>query len=147
MQIEPMLPKHAEKIAEIEKECFSSPWTAEMIKSELKRPRSLWCIVTENGTVAGYMGMYEACGEGNITNIAVTQKYRRKGFAKALLAYFIKYAEENGYEFLTLEVREDNTPAIKLYESFGFRLVGIRKNYYEGKINAHLMTLFFKQRG
>lgn len=77
-------------------------------------------------------------------NLCVHPDYRKQGIAKTLLETLIKGARDAKLSFITLEVRESNIPAIKLYEGFGFTKVGERKNYYNHPVeNAELMTLKF----
>ena len=76
-------------------------------------------------------------------NIAVNKKFRRNGFGTDILSYLINVAKENNKKILTLEVRADNNPAIKLYEKFDFKKIGIRKRYYNNSIDAIIMTKFF----
>lgn len=144
MLIENMTEKHIEAVAEIDSLSLKSPWSKEMFSEELKSPVAFYCVATEEEKPVAYMGMHCICGEGYITNIAVHPDYRRKKIASALLSHFIEHGKKNNFEFLTLEVRESNLAAISCYKKFGFKEVGIRKNYYEHTENAILMTLFLK---
>ncbi len=131
-------------IAEIEKECFSSPWMREGIAQELSNPSSHFLTAVTDTVIAGYIGVQEICGEAYITNVAVLPFYRRNGVAKALLTAAINGAKERNCEFITLEVRESNAPAISLYEFLGFEAVGKRKNFYSNPTeDAILYSLFF----
>ena len=134
---------HIKDILEVERECFSAPWSEKMFEEEITAKLSRYYVAEEEGCAVGYMGMWCLSGEGHITNIAVGKNYRRKGYAKALLSHFIEIAKKENLEFMTLEVRESNIPAISLYKSFGFTQVGIRKNYYDNSENALLLTKFF----
>lgn len=88
----------------------------------------------------GYVGVQIICGEGYITNVAVLPAFRRQGVAKALL----QRAMQKQMDFITLEVRRGNLPAIRLYESLGFRQVGVRKDFYSApREDALLYTRFF----
>ena len=88
------------------------------------------------------MGLQIFSGEGYVTNIATLPAYRRQGIAKAL----IKTAMQNEMEFITLEVRESNIPAFRLYEKLGFSEVGRRPNYYSNPVeDAILMTRYFQE--
>lgn len=124
-----MQAEHIADIAELEKDCFSSPWSEAALTEELSNPDSHF-LVAECGEVAGYIGVQEICGEAYITNIAVFESHRKKGIGKALLKAAADGAKERNCEFITLEVRVSNTPAISLYEYEGFEKVGIRKNFY-----------------
>ena len=143
MQIVKMEPHHLPDILKVEAECFSSPWTEAMFMSEIAGKFAHYFVAEESGHAVGYMGMWTLSGEGHITNIAVAKDSRRRGFAKALLTHFINIAKEEKLEFMTLEVRASNEPAIALYESFGFVQVGVRKKYYDNRDDALLLTKFF----
>lgn len=129
-------------IAKIERACFSTPWSEKSIEESLNNPSSHFYVAYINDEVAGYMGVQIFSGEGYVTNVATLPEFRRNGIAKALIAR----ALENNMEFLTLEVRESNAPAIKLYEGFGFKVVGKRPRFYrEPTEDAILMTKFLKE--
>lgn len=143
--IKPMTENDIDGITEIEKECFASPWSREGIAEELENPCSFFlCAKTEK--VIGYIGVQEICSEAYITNIAVLNDYRRQGIARVLLQKACAGAEERKCEFITLEVRESNAPAIALYESEGFEKVGMRKNFYSLPTeNGLIYTKYFKR--
>ena len=77
-------------------------------------------------TAVGYMGLQIFCGEGYVTNVAVLPEYRRQGIAQKLILKEL----ENEMNFITLEVRKSNAPAINLYQKMGFENVGIRPRFY-----------------
>lgn len=124
--------EHIAAVAELEKECFSSPWSYEGLAEELSNPLShfLVAVSEEHGELLGYIGVREICGEAYITNVAVTSAARRCGVGRALLRAACGGAELRNCEFITLEVRASNSPARALYESEGFKPVGVRKNFY-----------------
>lgn len=142
-----MEPSHLSEAEELEKLCFSAPWSAGMILGELKNPLSHYiAAVGDDDTLIGYAGMQAVLDEGYIANVAVLPEYRRKGVAVSLISALISFSLENGLAFLTLEVRESNLPAISLYEKFGFEKVGRRKNYYRLPTeDAILMTRVFER--
>ena len=139
--------KHIKALHEIENECFSMPWTMDMLKAQLKDSRHEFIIAEDGeGKVLGYVGMMYVIDEGYISNVAVSAKYRRQGIADALICALYERAFALGLSFMTLEVRKSNLPAISLYEKHGFTVVGKRKNYYElPKEDALLMTCFMKR--
>lgn len=143
MQIVKMEHRHLPDILKVEAECFSSPWTEAMFISEFTGKFAHYFVAEENGHAVGYMGMWALSGEGHITNVAIGKNYRRRGFARALIQHFIDIAKKENLEFMTLEVRASNEPAITLYKSLGFVQVGVRKKYYENKEDALLLTKFF----
>lgn len=134
-------PKHIDAVAELEKECFSAPWSYDGIASELKNPLSVFLVAEIFGEVAGYVSMNAISYEGFINNLAVKEKYRRRGVGSALIQALIQCAQTREMSILTLEVRPSNLSAIALYEKFGFRREGERKNFYTNPTeNGLIMT-------
>ncbi len=129
-------------IAKIELECFSHPWLADDFREVTQNPTSVFFIARDGDISAGFIGAYLLCGEAQILNVAVSEKYRRNGVGRALINHLISYCRENHADCATLEVRISNNAAIALYESFGFERVGVRPRYYDCPVeDAVLMTL------
>jgi len=146
MELLKLTEAHIPQMVELEKICFSMPWTADMIRSELNNPSCLYLAAVDGDTLVGYIGVQTVLDEGYINNVAVRPEYRRRGIAAALISLLAEQAQAIGLAFMTLEVRESNAPAIALYEKLGFTTVGRRKNYYEKpREDAILMTIFFKK--
>ena len=143
----PMDYDNVDQVAEIEKACFSKPWSRQMLLDAMENLSAAVIVAQgENGVILGYAGLTVVLDEGYINNIAVLEEYRKQGVASALLDVFIRFAEANDLAFLTLEVRASNAPAIALYGKHGFEEVGRRKNYYDApKEDALLMTRYFKK--
>ena len=137
--------EHLTQIEELEKLCFSMPWTLEMLRSQLPDERHEFLAAERDGEVLGYVGMMYVLDEGYISNVAVSPEQRRKGIADRLIAELMDAAVRLELSFVTLEVRASNEPAIELYKKHGFVPVGRRKNYYDlPKEDAILMTIFLK---
>lgn len=133
-------------IAEIEKDCFSTPWSENAIRDELTNEGARFCILRKDGEALGYMGMHIVLDECYIANIAVKKTARKQGFGAKLLEHSIKKAQNEGCSFISLEVRVSNLPAISLYKKYGFSCVGERKNFYTDPTeNALIMTKFFSE--
>jgi len=145
VHIVPMNSDHLDEVAELERICFSTPWSRNMLAEELDNLLSAFLVALDDaGRVVGYAGLQVVLDEGYITNIAVRPECRKRGVASQLLQVFMNFAEGNRLAFLTLEVRASNYDAIALYGSRGFRSVGRRKNYYEHpKEDAIIMTKEF----
>lgn len=135
------------KIADIEQQCFSVPWTEKQLVSQLRdNQHEFLAAKTREGELCGYVGMMYVLDEGYISNVAVSPEYRRRGAADALIDELLERAVCLELSFVTLEVRESNNAAIELYSKHGFRPVGLRKNYYEKpRENAIIMTTFLKE--
>ena len=130
MILEKMNPAHVAQIAQLEKICFSDPWSERSIASELDNELAFWLVATEGDTVAGYIGSQTVMDETDMMNVAVHPDFRRRGIAEALVTGLVEELKNNGSHCLTLEVRASNAPAIALYEKLGFSEIGRRKNYY-----------------
>ena len=138
--------RHIPQMEEIEKLCFSMPWTPEQLRAQLHDTQHE-CIVALDldGNVLGYVGMMCVLDEGYISNVAVHPTARRQGLADRLTCELLDRARERSLAFVTLEVRAGNEPAISLYSKHGFLPVGRRKNYYSlPKEDAILMTNILK---
>ena len=130
MIIETMKSSHVAQIAELEKICFSDPWSEKSIASELNNELAFWLTAVEGEQVAGYIGSQTVMDESDMMNVAVHPDFRRKGIAEALVNALVEALKSKGSRCLTLEVRASNVPAITLYEKLGFSEIGRRKNYY-----------------
>lgn len=142
MTLIPMRGEHISEIAQLEKLCFTCPWSRNMLAAELENRCARYTVAEENGRVLGYMGMYVVEDQGFVSNLAVDPGARRRGIASALLSEQIEYAKRNAMTELMLEVRASNADAIRLYERFGFIRSGLRPRYYERPAeDAVLMNL------
>ncbi len=145
LEIKKMTSAHIEEIAELEKECFSSPWSEDGLKSELDNNFARFFVALCDGKIVGYIGSHNVLGEVYITNVAVFPEFRRNGVGSALVEYLLDQMKSENAEFVTLEVRKSNLNAVSLYEKCGFEKVGERKKFY-GKPteDAILMTNYIK---
>lgn len=117
----------------VENECFDIPWTKKAFEDELSKNKlAIYFVAVEGETnkVVGYGGMWHVINEGHITNIAVSKAFRRQGIGTKIIERLVEAANEREMIGLTLEVRKTNIGAIDLYKSMGFKLEGIRKEYY-----------------
>jgi ribosomal-protein-alanine N-acetyltransferase len=130
MRIIEMKAHHVPQVAELEKLCFSAPWSANSIAHELTTDYSFWLVAEDDGAVVGYIGSQIAFPEADVMNVAVRPEYRRRGVGQILVEALSTHLRNIDCESLTLEVRASNAPAIALYEKLGFAQVGRRPNYY-----------------
>ena len=125
-----MKAEHVPQVAQLEKLCFSDPWSEMSIASELRSIWSYWVVALDSEQVVGYVGSQSSVDETDIMNIAVHPDWRRQGIAESLIDNLMKELKNRGSHALLLEVRVSNGPASALYEKLGFQQVGRRKNYY-----------------
>jgi [ribosomal protein S18]-alanine N-acetyltransferase len=130
MTFRPMLEKDLEQVVEIEKVSMPSPWSRELFEEELKRDVARYFVLEGEGRVAGYMGYWVAPQEAHIINLAIAPEFRGRGMGEKMVEYCMEFAAKQGARLATLEVRENNREAQRLYEKCGFRTVAIRKKYY-----------------
>ena len=121
----------AKRIAEIESEDLCAAWSEKSITDALKNENYIYFAAVCGDVITGSAGMMLISPEAEITNIAVTKSFRRRGIAAALLSALLDEAFSHGCESVFLEVAQKNIPALRLYEKFGFKPVNIRKNYYK----------------
>lgn len=131
MLIREMTLQDVPAVAEIEKACFSLPWSEQSLIDSVTREDTMFLVCEEEQNIVGYIGMYLSFDEGDITNVAVAPAYRKRGYGEAIVSKSIELAKEKQLEMILLEVRVSNAPAISLYKKMGFEEIGIRKNFYE----------------
>jgi ribosomal-protein-alanine N-acetyltransferase len=146
LTIVPMEQRHLDALAELERVCFSTPWTREGLAAELKNPGAVFFVAELDGTVVGYAGMNCVLDECYVDNVAVFPQFRRRGVARLLMDRLIAASEQRGASFITLEVRVSNAGAIALYTEAGFREAGRRPGFYSlPKEDALILTKYLKQ--
>lgn len=119
-------------VQEIEKGCFSVPWSSESFVHEITENKCARYIVLEAaGRVVAYAGMWLVIDEAHVTNIAVHPECRGMGYGEAVTRALMQLASDTGMVWMTLEVRRSNLVAQSLYHKVGFIDVGYRKRYYE----------------
>ena len=131
MIIRRMTQEDTEHVAEIEKLCFSLPWTAQGFADGLAYPDNIFLVAEEADTIIGYIGMYVAYEEGEITNVAVEPAFRGSGVAGKLIEALLELAREQLVQRVLLEVRLSNAAAIHVYERSGFTKIGERPGFYD----------------
>ncbi len=135
-----MMPEDVLGVLEIEMQCFSDPWSYEMIKKGLESSLDTWLVLEEEGA-AGYCVYRTIADECELLRIAVRPELRGRGLSKKLMDQMVFYSRQKEVKSIFLEVRESNDRARNLYRSYGFVEEGIRKHYYLNPTeNAVLMV-------
>lgn len=129
-----------EELENLEKICISDGWSAESFRSEALKDNGIVLYIQENDKkISAFITAYTALGEADITNVAVSPEYRRKGYAFYLISELEKIIPEDT-ENIFLEVRESNQNAINLYLKSGFEKISLRKRFYSNPVeNAVIM--------
>lgn len=129
-----------EKIKDNLVEEFDEFWTPNILKSELENELSRYIVAKIDDEIVGFAGVIILTDDSEITNIVTKKTMRKKGIGKNLLEKLIEISKEENKTEISLEVNEINEPAIRLYEKFGFEIVGRRKKYYNRVNDAIIMT-------
>ena len=131
---------HVPQIAEIEKNSIPQPWSEAAFAAALEDEKAVTLAAFCGDVLCGFITGVYLLDTADIYSVAVSADYRKKGVGKRLLEEFFS-ALPDEVQAVNLEVRESNSPAIKLYEKTGFQSVGLRKNFYQDpRENAVLMT-------
>ncbi|SHH36202.1 ribosomal protein S18-alanine N-acetyltransferase [Tepidibacter thalassicus] len=120
-----------DKIVELEKLCFVTPWTKGAFEQELKNKLARYIVIEKDNTIVAYGGIWLIVDEGHITNIAVHPDYRGIGLGNKIVNALIDECIKNDVTSMTLEVRKSNITAQNLYKKHGFEIAGIRPDYYK----------------
>ncbi|MEC5425899.1 ribosomal protein S18-alanine N-acetyltransferase [Virgibacillus sp. C22-A2] len=120
-----------EQVMIVEKASFATPWNAAIFNQEITDNRHAhYFIIEVDKSIVGYAGIWIVMDDAQITNIAVLPSYRGMKLGEKLFQYTLQFAVKMGVTRLSLEVRESNVVAKKMYSKFGLVPGGIRKNYY-----------------
>lgn len=140
IEIDKMTVSDFEKIKENLVQDFDEFWKPSILKSELENELSRYIVAKMDNEIVGFAGIIILPDDAEITNIVTKKSMRKKGIGKLLLAKLIEMTKQENKTEISLEVNEVNEPAIKLYTSFGFEIVGRRKKYYNRENDAIIMT-------
>ncbi|MBQ1793900.1 MAG: ribosomal protein S18-alanine N-acetyltransferase [Peptostreptococcaceae bacterium] len=144
--IRPMTIDDVDGVFEVEKNCFEHYWSKGEFEKEMKNDVARYLVADIDGKIVGYVGIWFVAGEGHITNVAVHSDYRGQKIGDILIKHLVKMCEDNNIFAMTLEVRVSNIVAQNLYKKYGFKLAGIRKEYYsDNKEDAMIMWSQLKE--
>ena len=131
-EIRRMTVQDVDAVTEIEKATFARPWTREDFLREMEVNKvARYLVYVLDGEIVGYAGAWVILDESHITNIAIREDMRGRGYGKVLVKALLQYLSNLGAEYATLEVRVSNAAARHVYESLGFVRMGKRPHYYE----------------
>ena len=138
--------KDLPSVMELDREAFFDPWSRDTWQGELQNKFAIWIVEELEQEIVGYAGIWTVAGEAQVMRVAVRKELRNQGLGLALTQMLVRKAWEAGAEAITLEVRESNAAARKVYERCGFVSRGIRPGYYEDNHEgAVIMWLYRKQ--
>ncbi len=141
MIFEEMTAEDLSRVLKLEQTCFKEPWNEKDCLYELEENPFSHGWVLKDDDIVGYAFLWETFEMAQLARIGIDPKSRNKGYGQFLLENLIQRAKEAECEYMSLEVRESNIPAIHLYEKNGFITVNLSKGYYPDGENAIVMTL------
>lgn len=121
---------------------YDNFWSYNILKNELLNDKTTYIVAKENNQIVGFAGIMTCLDEATLNNIVVKKTCRGRGIGGELLDSIIELCGDLNMKTLTLEVDSSNTPAINLYQKFGFKNLGIRKKYYNHTSDAIIMTKY-----
>ena len=128
--VSPMTPDHIEAVTAIDSASFSRPWSRAQWLRELEDRRRVHLVAELDGRVIGHGGLMLIVDEAHLTTVATDPEHRRQGVARRLVYALVAAARARDARAMTLEVRASERGAQRLYSSFGFMPVGLRRQYY-----------------
>jgi [ribosomal protein S18]-alanine N-acetyltransferase len=142
ISVEMMKVEDLAEVQVIERESFTTPWPPHAYRQELETNRLAHYIVARSGDlIVGFAGIWLLVDEAHVTTFATRRTWRRQGIGERLLLALLDLARTRGAHEATLEVRPSNLPARRLYEKYGFKVVGLRPRYYsDDNEDALIMT-------
>lgn len=139
-QIRPLEERDIAAIVQGEKEIFGESLGYDMIYTDLKlNPYAHYLVLEIDEEVGGYLGLWITGENAEIINFYIAKKYQGLGFGSMLLDFAINLCKMSKVKSISLEVRKNNLPAIKLYEKFGFVFSHVREAYYRDGTDAHVL--------
>lgn len=129
-------------LEDIEKQCFSDPWSYGMLESEVGQSNTTYSLFYLDDQVIGYYSYLHIFNEAHIMNIAILPSFQGFGYGSAMMETLLEQSLLQGLDNLTLEVRRSNVKAIGLYEKYLFKCVGIRPHYYMDGEDALIYWLY-----
>ncbi len=151
LELKSLTVEHLNAVLELDKTCFGGLWTLQGYQRELESPHShlfgLFSPHLSSSRLLGMISFWSILEEAHITILAVNPQYHRQGLGQVLLYKVLRTVHERGMERATLEVRASNQGAITLYEKFGFKIAGRRRDYYKDKAKNNVEDALVLWRG
>ena len=132
-------------VMEIDREAFFDYWNPDTWQRELHNPIAVWIVESIEESIVGYAGIWNVAGEAQVMRVAVKKAMRNQGLGLLLTQELIHKAWDAGADAITLEVRESNLAAQKVYERCGFVSKGVRPNYYEDTHEGAMIMWLYRK--
>jgi ribosomal-protein-alanine N-acetyltransferase len=144
MTIQRMDIQDLDEVVSIESSFCGAPWSKRMFVEEMRNPHAC-CFVMKvedrrRQRVIGFICFRDVAGESELLNICVDSDYRQLGVGKRLMEFYVEFSRRRGIKTFHLEVHSANHSAIRLYRMFSYETSGTRRKFYQGGVDALLMT-------
>jgi len=139
--------EHLPVLVRNETRSYAFPWTEGVFRDCINGPQSCWVAADDDGEVIGHAILSLAAAEAHLLNVCITRDHQGYGYGRQFMHFMLRQLREEGAEVLFLEVRPSNRVAAALYDSMGFREIGVRKDYYPaplGREDARVLALQFE---
>jgi len=149
VKITAMVSDDLDEVMRIEQDSFAYPWSKNSFQGEILSNRFAYYVTAKDisDSVIGYAGAWIILDEAHITTLAVDPSCRQMGTGSLLLAHLLRKAIEEGACKVFLEVRDSNRQARRIYERFGFEVIGKRKRYYHDEDALVMVRALEKVKG
>lgn len=143
--------RHIGRIRELETEAFGFTWEVDVFEKELTRDNGFTAVLLSQSKVIGAALVVWAETEAQLNSIVLDPEVRGKGYSRFFLGGLMRWLRDNGFHWITLEVKWSNSVALALYRRFGFVTTACRPKYYSDGQDArimwagHLQTDFFSE--
>ena len=137
--------QNVSQVADIENATFSEPWSADALRHTLSDDKYRYLIIMKENMVIGYAGVLCIGDEGQITNVAIAEPYRGRGYGEVLIRHLLRMKETVSVKRFFLEVRKGNEVARYLYQKVGFEELGIRKDFYKKPCEDAVVMFYTKE--
>ena len=147
LRFEPAAFDHLPSLLRNETRSYAFPWTEGVFRDCISGPQDCWVAVEPGGQLIGHAILSLVAGEAHLLNLCIARDRQGLGYGRQFMRFILRSLTDGGAEVLFLEVRPSNRVAIALYQSMGFREIGVRKDYYPaplGREDARVLALQFR---
>ena len=126
----PMQSEQLDDVVRVENSAYAWPWSTQNIRDSIQSGYQCVQLMAGERELLGYYIAMQGAGEVHLLNLTVAPAYQRQGWARVMLDALALWSRGEGAQWLWLEARVGNSRALSVYDQYGFRRMGVRKDYY-----------------